>query len=286
MIALLLSEQRLREHVHSIVRKVRMLHPTLTDPRNLASELGLRVVGAPASGLACFDGTHVDGVITLRTDGSAAKERQRFTAYHEICHALLRKDDWLWSTIHDQYPSDDELVRVVERLCNVGAAEFLLPRERVMEYAARQGVSVLHIPTLAEMYGASRLATAIQLADCANHQCIMVIAARTVLHVIDEPQLIPSGRSEQSALVVEYSVSSRSTKYQAGRGTRISNGSIIAFAEGRPDGGYHRGYESPPFRSRREWRVNAEAIRLGSRIYAQYMLTAPNPVDDGQLRLF
>lgn len=282
----LLSERDLRERVYTIVSEARASCDDWRDPYELASRLGYRVVESRDSANSGFEGACLDDVIMLAMDDCRNEERKRFTFYHEICHGLLRRDELLWSELHDQIRSNRDFYIVKERLCNLGAAEFLLPRDLIADLFASELISVAHIDQLSSQFSASKLASAIQLADCATHRCIMVVAARVFIPTRGQSRLLEREDPDQSRLVVEYSIPSRPTKYRVGRHACIPSNSLIASAELAPSGAVIAGRDFMPFRSGTPWEVDTEAVRLGSRIYVLFHLEPPRPTDDGQLSLF
>jgi Zn-dependent peptidase ImmA (M78 family) len=54
---------------------------------------------------------------------------RRFTFYHELMHHWIEHDDEMLSLFADAPPTADEAL--MERLCDVGTAELLLPEEDV-----------------------------------------------------------------------------------------------------------------------------------------------------------
>mgnify|MGYP001124158880 CR=1 FL=1 len=55
--------------------------------------------------------------------------RPQFTIFHEIMHYLLERDGELYEYLTDVLSNDqDAFDAAIERFCQVGAAEFLLPR--------------------------------------------------------------------------------------------------------------------------------------------------------------
>lgn len=100
-----------------------------------------------------------------------------FTIYHEILHYILSVEE---SEIMEFYtnavPNDPKaFARAIERCCNAGAAEFLLPRQRVREAIAKDGLSVDLIEQLTVDHRTSLLATAIQVALNAPVACYVVV---------------------------------------------------------------------------------------------------------------
>lgn len=277
------SEADLRERVLAMVGCVRSTHGDCGDPMLLARHLGLKVVVSHYDGDQ--DGFHVEDVVVLGTQQGQTPERVRFTLYHEICHHLLRQDEELWSELHDCVARDRDFGAVVERLCNLGAAEFLLPRSYIRPILETEGVSVALIERLAGHFKASRLATAIQIVDCATHACILVVAARVEPPSIRHPRMLSPGNSSPAPLVVERAMPSRKARYTVGRHTPIRRTSIIAAAEAGEERRVLSERDWVPVRSGKKWEVDAEAVRLGTRVYSLFHLESPVPPCAGQLRL-
>jgi Zn-dependent peptidase ImmA (M78 family) len=60
--------------------------------------------------------------------------RAEFTIYHEITHHLLDEDGEILEHFTDLLANDSVAFdREIERCCDRGAAEFLMPRTRVAE---------------------------------------------------------------------------------------------------------------------------------------------------------
>jgi hypothetical protein len=100
-------------------------------------------------------------VITVRA--SHPRTRKRFTVFHEILHTYMRGFG-----IQTQYrchpgaPSDTlgPRDRALEQLCDLGAAELLLPRAPFLDDLAGKPVTLDLVEQLAEHYDASLEATA------------------------------------------------------------------------------------------------------------------------------
>ena len=118
---------RMKRHVIELARDVVNKYASTTIPTfdEICSGLGLDVkVGQLPSGT---DGAQKDKTIIINSQ-IKNEERKRFTQFHEVVHYLIREDDDLLSELQDYpYSKDDEYKKVVEILCNIGAAEFLMP---------------------------------------------------------------------------------------------------------------------------------------------------------------
>lgn len=105
------------------VEGVKREHACWRDPERLSRVLGIRLV---VSGLGSrAEGAALTNVIAINP-AAGVLSRRRFTLYHEITHQLVKRNDKLYSILHDQYRDDVSFDRMCERLCNIGAAEFLV----------------------------------------------------------------------------------------------------------------------------------------------------------------
>src|SRR2546421_2529846 len=136
---LLTSESKLESMVLSQIRDLKRQHAEWANPHALAEALEFSIVignlGIGTEGAALTDTVVLD-------PSTGVRARQRFTLYHEIVHLLIKRNDELYSILHDQYPSDKDFNRIIERLCNVGAAEFVIPREVVLNAIEEKGFSI------------------------------------------------------------------------------------------------------------------------------------------------
>ncbi len=169
---LLTSESQLESMVLRQIRDVKRQRAAWANPHALAEALGFSIVignlGIDREG-AAFTST------VVLDPSTGVRARQRFTLYHEIVHLLLKRNDELYSILHDQYPSDKDFNRIIERLCNVGAAEFIMPHDVVRAAIEESGFSISLVKKLSNIDEASPTAVAVQLALCARHKCIVAI---------------------------------------------------------------------------------------------------------------
>ena len=233
----------------------------------------------------------IDGMLQGRTilinSRIQNEERKQFTRFHEVVHHLINEDGELISTLHDAtWNQNGEYKKQLERLCNIGAAEFLMPSEEFTKLYKGRGFNVRLIPFAADYFGSSAIATTIQLAQVAPNSCITAICEYGLIpnetslsqsHFLDEEE--PTTSPE---LYVVYSASSPITKYWLSRHTNIPDDHMIhqAFLEAQP----FEGESYVPFQSGRKMPCNCEALPDGDRVYALFHLTPPpNPA---QLDLF
>ena len=267
-------------HVIKLVRNtVRKYAPTeIPDFDEVRSGLGLVVKEGPLP-----PGT--DGAIEEKTifinSQIQSKERKQFTRFHEITHHLIDEDEELISMLHDAtWDQNGEYERQVERLCNIGAAEFLMPREEFTKLYKEKGFSVELIPFAANHFGSSAIATTVQLAQVAPNSCLTAICeygnetARFQSDLFDK-----ENRTPKPKLHVVYSASSPATKYWLAKGTNIPNDHLIhqAFLEAQ----HLEGESYVPFRSGNQMPCDCEALPDKDRVYVLFHLTPPpNPNPD------
>ena len=110
----------------------------------------------------------VDGILAERTilvnSRIKNEERKQFTRFHEVTHHLINEDGELISEIHDATLNQEgEYKRQLERLCNIGAAEFLMPSRQFRKLHKELEFNVNAIPLASSHFGASAIATTIHL---------------------------------------------------------------------------------------------------------------------------
>jgi Zn-dependent peptidase ImmA (M78 family) len=235
----------------------------------------------------------VDGILQGRTilinSRIQNKERKQFTRFHEITHHLINEDEESIAMLHEMpWSRDDEYEIQLERLCNIGAAEFLMPREKFTKLYKAKGFNVELIPFAANHFESSAIATTIQLAQVAPNSCITAICeyglisnetAQSQCPLFDE-----ENRTPKPKLHVVYSALSLATKYWLARGTNIPDDHLVhqAFLEGQP----LEGQSYVPFRSGNQMPCYCETLpdKDRNRVYVLFHLTPPpNPA---QLDLF
>jgi len=253
-----------------------------TNPFDLAHELEISItVGKLGSGQegAAF----AEQIVLDPTHG--VKARQRFTLYHEIVHHLIRRNDKLYSILHDQYRSDEDFIHIIERLCNVGAAEFIIPRSILLGAIDADGFSILQVKNLSKADEISPTAVFVQLALCAKHACIATICRMVMSQKVDSPGLF--GEVEpRMVLQVETAVSSSHTKYRIARGSLIPKGHLLYDTYDVANHDIVSGSAPVPFRSKRSWLVNCEAILIGKQVFGLFHLDPPPVKSCHQLQLF
>jgi hypothetical protein len=115
-------------------------------------------------------------------DPQAPLRRQRFTLAHEVMHLLIQQDPDLLSELHEAY-AGKALERELEALCNLGAAEMLLPSEAVEAAIARKGQTPRLVLELAEQHQVSEEVAIIALAERGPVPSLVLMAGGQPLRV-------------------------------------------------------------------------------------------------------
>lgn len=234
-----------------------------------------------------IDGMYKDSRILLNVQ-IRSEERRRFTQFHELMHYLFDVDDELISELHElPFRNDDELNGQEEIFANIGAAEFLMPRENFRKLYEEREFNVELILYAANYFKSSTIATTIQLAQVAPNQCITAICEfiqdkTTPL----QPQIFnQEEKSLKQKLRVTYAASSPTVKYMLAKDTVIPNDHLIHDAFGQDNSVEGESYV--PFRSGKKMPCYCEALADGDRGFVLFHLSPPpTPHSEKQMNLF
>lgn len=121
--------------------------------------------------------TQIKGKHVIIVNGNHREERQRFTVLHELAHIVLE----LTSQHHGPKLTTDTLMRYGRRppeemLCDVFAAECLLPYDLFSKDVGDVDISMAAVKELAEKYKASLTTTGSRFAVSANEPCAFVLS--------------------------------------------------------------------------------------------------------------
>lgn len=150
----------IRERARALVARARLLgwQGPPFDPRILASLLGIEVHPdqlAPGHDACIFPrGQQLQIVF----DATRPATRQNFSISHEISHTLF-PDGYELIRNRYQYRATFDPDRELELLCDMGAAEILLPEDEFRADVERQGFGLHAVTSLRGRYQASREAT-------------------------------------------------------------------------------------------------------------------------------
>ncbi len=280
----LMPEAQLEDMICVQVAAIKMQYPCWADPEQLCEQLEIRV-GYGSIGLAQEGAAFADAIMLDPTAGVPA--RRRFTFYHEIVHHLLRRNDELYSIINDQYVSDELLTSISERLCNVGAAEFLLPRATVRSLYQEEGFSVALIAALSQPGTVSRVAACAQLTFCTPHTCLALVCRKDIISATAGLPLQEFAAKPPAREIVKVAAAfrSRKMKYTCASGTVISSDHLLAQAFQTNEGERLQDKAPIPFKSGSRWEVACEAVRLGNQVFAFFHVDAPPTSTRDQLYL-
>ncbi len=177
------------------------------DPFRLAEHLGLRTI--PREDV--LDARTVPAGsrrLQIEFNPNRSRGRLRFSVAHEIAHTLF--PDCFESIrnreLHTRISEDDWQL---ELLCNIAAAEFLMPVGS--EIDSRSPITIDNILRLQKEFDVSTEAISIRLAKITNEPCTIFAAAR----ILDE-EIVASYRTD-------YSIRSRTSKLEIPRGLEIQN---------------------------------------------------------------
>jgi len=196
-----------------------------------------------------------------------SRERLHFTFYHELMHHQIEHDEVLLSLFADAVPPADETT--MERLCDVGAAELLMPWDEVQALVQAQGLSPRLIPQLCQRYWASSIAVAFQMLDTAPQACYLVIAAPAGGG--RAPRRLGRGDPPYPVtpppLTMRYTATSPAARYSIKRGQAVPADHPIATAWVHA-GTVVRAPARLPFASGRGWEVACEALAFRRKVFA------------------
>lgn len=171
------------------------------DPLALASYRGIMSRESPGLFSAEAQLTPMEGnQLLLEFNPSRSFGRRNFSISHEIAHTLF---DDCYTMVHQRKsnPTSFDPQHEVEHLCQVGAAEILMPYEDFVVDAARFPLSLGSVPQLARQYRASREAAARRLLGVSGETGALVFFSRRL-----KPMEIRSGEIADPKMRILYVV--------------------------------------------------------------------------------
>lgn len=275
-----LSDRELRQRIVKLVAATRLRLPEVPTTKDIEEIFGLEVsIDTLPQGK---EGAYVSNRIILNKLTTSA-ERRRFTLFHELVHHLIREEEDLLSDLHETYRDNSAFEKAVEMLCNVGAAEFILPMSKVKELTQEQPFSLNLIPILCAQNDASGPATLIQLIQSAYHECYAVICDVGIPPIsTDARQGSFAGQVQSPALFIQLAIWSPGARYSLARYTPIRKHHLLQ--EGITAEKLIKGKDSIPFKSGTVWEVDCEVLRFRSSVYG--LFNAEPPLSHLQRSLF
>ena len=208
-------------------------------PRVLASTLGIRVEERQVlTGEAQLIPLE-DGKFRIDFDPRAAAVRQNYSIDHEIAHTLF--PDCAERRRHRGATRFNEL----ERLCQVAAAEMLLPEDAFRRASARCGVSLDHVVEIGATFAASHEAVVRRLVALSEEPVAAVFFSRRLKPTerADPRQMpSPSTSGPEPKMRVLYTATSITWDTFIPQHKSVSDTSPVVAAENSPV--VHRGRES------------------------------------------
>jgi hypothetical protein len=169
----------LRQRVLELAQHYRQTHAPLTPERLVAGVGASLSYGKLPEGKF---GAFLPEQNQILIDQESPPRRQRFTLAHEVMHVLIQNDDDLLSDLHEGFEGT-KLEVELENLCNLGAAEMLLPSEMVEAAIGKKGQNPKLIPELAETHQVSEEVVIIALAERGPTPSLVLMAGSKPLRV-------------------------------------------------------------------------------------------------------
>ncbi len=203
-------------------------------------------------------------------------ERINFTFCHELMHSRIEDDGDLLSDFADAHRRSDEAA--MERLCNAGAAELLIPAEDVRQYDC----SVALIPALCERFFASSIAVALQMLNCTTEKCYLVIAE--LKWIVVESPIFDQMSTDGERLVIVTGSKSPAAKYS------IRRNRILPVRHGLYDAIQQPGMvlkmETDVPIGDNPWPLPCECLYFRQKVFAFFHEPSRNAVSPNQMRMF
>jgi len=147
-------------HIANLHKRVKKHRATIAVDHYYAAR-GIRAVNSTANrrldGFLEPLGTTFDEGFVIHLNGTESAARRNFTIAHEICHTFFY--ELVPELKFVQHATDPE----EERLCDIGAAELLMPAKSVRRLARKQPVSLEALDSMAHYYQVSRSSMLVRL---------------------------------------------------------------------------------------------------------------------------
>lgn len=211
-----------------------------------------------------------------------SKERRQFTLYHELVHYLIRLDDDLYSYLHDAYSKTTDFDRTIELVCNIGAAELILPRANIRRLIDEKGFSLSLLFELCQLHPVSGPAALIQLVQNAPNQCYGVVCENGISPIsANANQKAFVDQHPMHTLYILYAIWSPSAQYPIARFTQISKNHILTLSLANQT--IIKGKDRIPFRSGKNWQVPCEVCFFRNNVYGLFHVTPPPDIQQPRL---
>ncbi len=148
------------------------------NPLELASLRGIQFRQSKGLFTAEAQLTPMDGnQLLLEFNPDRSPGRQNYSISHELVHTLF---DDCFEMVHQRRNDRDSFdpEREIEYLCQIGAAEFLMPADDFSADMNTRLLSLKSVPFLSERYGASREAAARRMLSLSANACALVFFSK------------------------------------------------------------------------------------------------------------
>jgi hypothetical protein len=276
---LTMNDRSMREHVLALVRRTLSEHG-LPDRPTVAQVVSALNLPPPKIGrLAVGQDGLRSGRQIIISGRLTCRERQEFTAFHEIVHILIEEDGQILVELHEHFfhSSDQELNWKLEELCQLGAAEFVLPSDRFRGIMDENGWKLTAIEQAANDCSSSVVAAAFQYALYNPDPCTVLVCEYGVPPKAGEPGLPLDVAPRPCALHVAYAAR-HPDAYPMSRHVVIPSQHIVhrAWKDGLAVEGMDAGF----FRNPRDWRMHCEVAPIRGRVYAAFYKRQPQRVSN------
>jgi len=172
--------ERARHLVNKLIEKRGHDKPPFL-PEEFASLLGIKKIVRTDLGQTSAVLLRVHDGYVIKVNQNQHPVRQNFSCAHEIGHILfseLKLEPYIQSIEYRTFnPQGEREARAAarERLCDAAATELLMPELVFGKYLSGFGISVHSIERLANIFGASRLTSAIRIAEVSPEPCLALL---------------------------------------------------------------------------------------------------------------
>lgn len=223
------------------------------------------------------DGFHHGDRIYVNTALICA-ERIEFTIFHEILHILLERDGEIPSELHDHFYGQDKQkeIQVLESLCQVGAAEFVMPSEEYVGLMQSAGWKLSAVEGAAVQFGCSVIASAFGFAHHYPGPCTMLVCEYGYLRTAPPnttPLIQSTAATGEGCLFIAYNIHNCRQKYPMCRHVPVPRTHLIH--QVWLGGGEAVGKDVGFFKSDNGWRIHCEVVCIRGRVYAAFLPDGP-----------
>lgn len=264
-----MNDAAMRRHIIQLVQQTVRQYGLPDRPKPEVVIRALRLPPATRAPLGVGqDGLRSGDQIVISTH-LRCPERIEFTLFHEIVHILVERDGEIPSALHDHFYNSPERAEVwaLEELCQLGAAEFVMPSARFTALMREHGWHLWALETAAETFGCSVVATAFQFAHHHPDPCVVLVCERGIPDRATSPSLDLNMPTSGECLHVAYTARN-SRAYPMCRRVPVPPDHLIhrVWREGSPGDGEAPGF----FRAVRAWRMACQVVRIQARAYAAF----------------